>query len=389
MTILCETVETLVTATSETVIEMVIVNTNFAAASNTLIGGIAAMLVSVAAAVSTPTVDHFAVITDTATATDTLMYSADIYPVTTESTARAREVTFVVVEDDVVSTANATGVGTYTMSPIVVVNSAAASSTSFYDVTYSSTVSVLANAINTTESGGYELATNTAAGTNVLTATRVSEVSVTETAAGQDTTYLLTTPQAYVATSAGVATSEIYVQMALTATVDNYADASDSVWYKDPNRVAWVMNTETAAASWYVNYDFNSVIQVPGKELAVGPDGLYVLTGATDAGELIKASVVSGFDDFGNAQTKRMDALYFGYTSAGQLSVSVETYGSGHAASVYLLEQRAAAAPRNSRVIPGKGLVGRYWRTTIENTGGVDFDVYDTSVDIAVSARRI
>jgi hypothetical protein len=177
--------------------------------------------------------------------------------------------------------------------------------------------------------------------------------------------------------------------MALQAVMENYADASDSVWYKDPNRVAWVLNTETSAASWYTNYDFDSVAQVPGKELAVGPDGLYVLTGATDAGDLIKASVASGFVDFGNPQTKRMDAMYFGYTSAGQLSVSVETYGSGHAASVYLLEQRTAAAPRNSRVIPGKGLVGRYWRTTIENVGGVDFDVYDTSVDIAVSTRRV
>ena len=389
MTILTETVETLVTATSELVLETVFVHTSVVAASNTIIGGVAVLLISVAAAVSTPIEDHYALLTDTADATSTPTYSADIYPVTTKSTARARTTTFVVAEDDVVATANATGVGTYTMPPIVMVSRAVASSTSFYNVEYSGTASVLANAVSMYVSGGYEFVTNSAASTDVITGTRVSEVLVTEAAAGQNTTYVMSAPQAYVAISAGVATSEIYVQMALTDMVKNYADASDSVWYRDPYRVAWVVNTETTAACWYTNYDFDSVIQVPGKELAVGPDGLYVLAGATDAGAAIKASIVSGFDDFDTSQTKRLDSMYFGYTSAGQLSVAVETYGSGHAPSVYLLEARAAAAPRNSRVIPGKGLVGRYWRTTIENTEGADFDVYDTSVDIAVSPRRV
>jgi hypothetical protein len=389
MTILCETVESLVTATNVTVVETIFVNTTSALARNTLIGGVATILISAAAAVSTPIVDHFSVTTSTAAATSTPTYSASIYPVTAESTASADEVIFVVAEDDVVSTANATGVGTYTMPPLVVVNTAAASSTSFYDVTFTSTSVTRAKATSTYVSGIYELVTTSSLATNVITGTRVSDVSATNTAAGQNTAYLMATPQAYIAVSAGVATSTSYLQAALQEVAENYADASDSVWYRDPYRLAWVVNTETTAASWYTNYDFDSVVQVPGKELAVGPDGLYVLTGATDAGTAIKASIMSGFDDFGTAQTKRLDSLYFGYTSAGQLSVSVETYGSGHAPSVYLLEQRTAAAPRNSRVIPGKGLVGRYWRTTIENTGGVDFDVYDTSVDIAESTRRV
>ena len=389
MTILCETVETLVTATSTTVLEIVLVNTSSALGRNTLIGGVASMLVSAAVAMSTPIVDHYSVTTSTAAATSTPTYSTSISPAVLQSTARARTTTFAVVEDDVVATANATGVGTYTMSPIVAVSSAVASSTNFYNVAYSNTVTTLANAVSSTVHGGYELVTNSAASTSVITGTRVAEVSVTGTAAGQNTVFVLTMPQAYVLSSTGVATSATYVQMVLAATVDNYADASDSVWYRDPYRVAWVMNTETTAASWYTNYDFDSVIQVPGKELAVGPDGLYVLAGATDAGTPIKASVVSGFDDFSISQTKRMDALYFGYTSAGQLAVSIETYGSGHAPSVYLLEQRDAAAPRTSRVVPGKGMVGRYWRTTVENNAGVDFDVYDTTVDIAISGRRI
>jgi hypothetical protein len=56
---------------------------------------------------------------------------------------------------------------------------------------------------------------------------------------------------------------------------------------------------------------------------------------------------------------------------------------------VYYLEERDAGAPRNSRIIPGKGLVGRYWRTTTANVDGAAFRIYDTTIDIATSMRRV
>ena len=171
--------------------------------------------------------------------------------------------------------------------------------------------------------------------------------------------------------------------------LESTAEVSSDVWYKDPGRVAWLMNTETTAASWYDNFDFESIAQPPGKVLAVGPDGLYELGGPTDSGEQIDAEVVSGFADFGAAQTKRVDNLYFGYTSEGRISVTTETYESGHLPSTYYLEQRDASAPRNSRVTPGKGLWGRYWRMTIRNVNGAEFEVHDATVDIAVSTRRV
>ena len=389
MTILCETVETLVTATSTTLLTTTTVVMSAVSATTTIIGGVAALLVSSAVAVSTHDVEQYATSTNSAAAISTPFYASSIYPEIAVEDARAKAIPFVAFGASVVSSAGATGVGSYTVSPVLAVSRGTALGTATYNVVFASTVRSSANAVSTTVRGGYELAASVVTSASTLYGTRVAQVVVTGTAAGQDTVYALSVPQAYVAVSAGVATSATYVQMALAAQLDSAAIANDSVWYKDPNRVAWVMNTETTAASWYTNYDFDSIAQVPGKELAVGPDGLYVLAGVTDAGDFIKASVSSGFDDFGTPQTKRLDALYFGYTSAGRLSVSVETYGSGHPASVYSLEERAAAAPRNSRVIPGKGLVGRYWRTTIENINGVDFDVYDTSVDIAISARRV
>ena len=161
------------------------------------------------------------------------------------------------------------------------------------------------------------------------------------------------------------------------------------VYFTDPAARAVLMNTESAALSWYDNYGFESLISWQGKGYAVGVDGIYELTGDTDAGEKIKSRVISGFTDFSAAQTKRLDNMYFGYTSPGQLAVTAEVLESGSPPVTYLLEPRTASAPRNSRVTPGKGLWGRYWRLAISNVDGVDFEVRDASVDIAVSARRV
>ena len=123
--------------------------------------------------------------------------------------------------------------------------------------------------------------------------------------------------------------------------------------------------------------------------LAVGPDGLYELVGDTDDGAPIAAELVGGFTDFRRPHQKRLDSMYFGYTSAGVLSVTPEVLESGYPPIEYELEQRSATAPRNTRVRPGKGLFGRYWRVTFRNKDGTSFTVHDITADIAVSARRL
>ena len=186
-----------------------------------------------------------------------------------------------------------------------------------------------------------------------------------------------------------VGTSLVLLQTSATLAITSSADGLSDVWFKDPTSKAWVMNTETTAVGWYDNFSFESIVSWKGRELAVGPDGIHELVGDTDNGVRIDSFVESGFTDFGATQTKRLDNMYFGYTSGGQIAVKAEVYESGHPPSTYLLEARDANAPRNSRVTPGKGLWGRYWRLTISNVDGADFEVHDASVDIAVSTRRI
>lgn len=246
-----------------------------------------------------------------------------------------------------------------------------------------------AKATSSVALGLLETAAAGADASSMVVLLRRVEESVTSTAEGTDDVVTTTEPQAFLLLSSGEAASMVRLQSSSQLLLESTAEVSSDVWYKDPGRVAWVMNTETTAVSWYNNFDFESIAQPPGKVLAVGPDGLYELCGSTDSGEQIDAEVVSGFSDFGIAQTKRVDNLYFGYTSEGRISVTTETYESGHPPFTYYLEQRAASAPRNSRVTPGKGLWGRYWRMTIRNVDGADFEVHDAAVDIAVSTRKV
>ncbi len=215
------------------------------------------------------------------------------------------------------------------------------------------------------------------------------DVLATSTAAATSSAQPSGTPETYLLLSTANGTSMVQVQTDVTLVISSTAEVTSDVWYKDPTAKAWVMNTETTAVGWYDNFSFESIISWQGRELAVGPDGIHELVGGTDNGQQIDALVESGFTDFGVAQTKRLDNMYFGYTSEGQIAVQTEVYESGSPPSTYLLEERDANAPRNSRVTPGKGLWGRYWRLTITNVDGADFEVHDATVDIAVSTRRI
>lgn len=238
--------------------------------------------------------------------------------------------------------------------------------------------------------GHSESLTATANASSSVTLLRRVDQEVTSTAAGLGTVVLSSTnPQTFLLLSTAAGASLILLGTTHNVLLESTVDGTSAAWAKDPGRVAWVLNTETAAVGWYDNFDFESIAQPPGKVLAVGPEGLYELTGNTDEGKSINATAVSGLNDFGSDTIKRVDAMYLGYTCDGNISVTAETYESGHPPITYLLEQRLALAPRNSRLIGAKGMWGRYWRMTISNVAGADFEIHDASVDIAVSSRRI
>lgn len=190
-------------------------------------------------------------------------------------------------------------------------------------------------------------------------------------------------------TAAGYATSSTIIQTNRTVYAQSIGYSNSSALFRDPNEMAWVLNTETAALSQYDNFAFDSLAYADGKLYAACIDGIYVLEGLDDEGKGIDAEIVSGFTDLGDQHTKHAGSMYFGYTSDGPIEIDVDTYGSRHAKQTYELEQRDLLAPRNNRVKLGKGLSSRYWRVAVRNKDGSHFELNDAAVDVAVSQRRI
>ena len=387
----CEVAEGVALATSSCPATDVVVYITSSAASTSSVDGSGpqpqGVLVSTAAATSEATPEAYAVLTSSADVLGTVVTAMDV-TATLVATGRAVSSVVQVLADTVVSTADATSTCT-TDSPQLLESTASVISTAEGNTTSTVTTIDGAASASSVVLGLLENVTSSAAAVSTVTLLRLVSSSIDDAVAATSTATGSSMVQEVAPTSYAYAVSTVDMQAVASTLAVSAADAVSSVWFKNPAAKAWVMNTETTAASWYDNFEFESIAQVNGRTLAVGPDGVYELTGDNDAGAQIRAEVVSGFVDFGSAQTKRLDSMYFGYTSSGRLSVTAETYESGHAPTTYFLEQRDADAPRNSRVTPGKGLFGRYWRTTIKNVDGVDFEVRDTSVDIATSTRRL
>lgn len=239
--------------------------------------------------------------------------------------------------------------------------------------------------------GLVETALSASAATSTVTPVRSLNLTSTSTGASTGSVASASSAVSFVNAleSSGYASSTTVMQVARTVYAQSLGSSNSSALFRDPNDIAWVMNTETAALSQYNNFAFNSLAYVDGKVYAACLDGIYVLEGNDDEGAHIRAEAVSGFDDLGEQHTKHAGSLYFGYTSDGPVVVDVETYGSGHAKQTYEIEQRTALAPRNNRVKLGKGLSSRHWRITVKNKDGSRFELNDAAIDVAVSQRRI
>ena len=204
-----------------------------------------------------------------------------------------------------------------------------------------------------------------------------------------------------VLTDTFVVSCETDAQTVSFPTLESRAVFGEQLLMKQPGLVAWVMNTDTGAVSWYDNWAFTSMATVGGKVFAAGPDGLHVLGGDLDGADQIDARVDYGYTEFGgygqdgspkmSEWRKRMVGLWFGYHSGGALAATVGAYGQlvPRDQYTYTMPARPAGHPRNNRITPGKGLSARYWRISVANTGGCAFEVHSVTAEVAESTRRL
>lgn len=212
--------------------------------------------------------------------------------------------------------------------------------------------------------------------------------SLTDTATATDTLTDASGQYAMLVEAATASDLITYGSSTLNTVIEAVATANEVIWAPDYLAVAWVLNTETTGLSNYDNFGFNSIAEHNGVLYATSPNGVYSFTGDDDDGRKISAEVTTGFLDFDAEQTKRISDLYVGYTG-GSLQCDVETYDGPQDVYNYQLEERDADAPRNNRLKVGRGLSSRYWRFSVKNVQGADFQLYDLTANVGRSNRRL
>lgn len=149
---------------------------------------------------------------------------------------------------------------------------------------------------------------------------------------------------------------------------------------------AVVMQIENQTLTTYTNFAYNSFANIGGRMLAASSSGLFELVGGTDDSAPINAMVSFGTTDFGSSYMKTVDRMYVGYRTDGALSLNIEVDGANN----YPYELPAVAGELLSqRVKTGRGLAARYWRFSISNVAGADFEIDTVDVHSAQLQRRL
>lgn len=191
---------------------------------------------------------------------------------------------------------------------------------------------------------------------------------------------------------------EAMVRVDSLAMVEDVLVISDDPLLRGQGLIAWVLNTETSGVAWYENWEFTGMAQLAdGRVLAIGPAGLALLGGDTDAGLDIDADIVLGYTDFsGYTQSGRPKndqfmkqhvlSIFVGYRADGVLDATVQTHG--NRTYTYKLEKQPAKTVRNSRFKPGKGLNERFWALSFGNVAGCDFEINSMAADAVPNKTR-
>lgn len=149
----------------------------------------------------------------------------------------------------------------------------------------------------------------------------------------------------------------------------------------------WVVNLDTGASSQYDHYGFISFFTDLNTNISYGlaSDGIYELTGTTDAGNPINALIDFGRSDLGISQKKKVPCLYLGASSDSNMILKVDADE-----QVYYYEARSNSTEiKNHRVDIGKGLIGNYWNFTLLNQDGCNFDLETITFDPIKLSRTI
>lgn len=153
----------------------------------------------------------------------------------------------------------------------------------------------------------------------------------------------------------------------------------------------WALNTDNKAVSEHRGLSFDSLAVVQGRHFAAGPGGIFEITGKTDAGAAIAASVTPFLTDFGTQKFKRVPDLWIGASTDGALFVKVLTRDPATGVKLedwYALVGKQGDNSQPHRAELGRGLKSTFWGLTLCNVDGADFRLRDIAMRPIVLDRR-
>ncbi len=137
---------------------------------------------------------------------------------------------------------------------------------------------------------------------------------------------------------------------------------------------ALVLNTETMAITGYSNYQFKEFSLVNGQLFGVKDDGLYLLEGVTDDGELIESEFLTGETDLEQDRLKTVQMVHV--DSGGDFDVQVG------------VDETVYQVPFLGRARLGRGVRGMRLAFGLKSKSGSKLVVKSLEPVIEISKKR-
>lgn len=181
----------------------------------------------------------------------------------------------------------------------------------------------------------------------------------------------------------------LLVSSSMAETGDRFADFADAVAVTTqaniPGRegIQYATNTLTGAITRYTGFDFMAMTITPYGSFGVREDGVYRLGRGGDDGEGVDIAVDFGANQFGTNRSKRMEAIYFGLTTDGDVLAVVKADDGAE------LSYRVVNREPMMRAVTAKGVEGKSWRLSLKVYEATQAELDSVEFLVGASVRRL
>jgi len=152
----------------------------------------------------------------------------------------------------------------------------------------------------------------------------------------------------------------------------------------------WSFNLNTATAAQYADFKFNSFCRIGENYYGCNEAGIFLLSGDTDNGLPINATITTGISDLSTEQfdgsfIKSMANAYCNAMSAQPMTLTCNVEGQSYTYTF----SAATATVKPARVDIGRGLFGVNWQHEVKNVGGADFELDSLAFMPNSTKRRV